>query len=198
MATSKTRKKSSVKKSPVRKSAVPEAPTSGTADSDAPALARMRASQPRLSDVEVSAFRSLVSDADCRARGVLTRAAETHRDVARALTRGRVDAVVRDHGAALGYDGARLAFLLDLTAAVGDAVAEQKKARGAGADRKFTVEQSGRAATAARNALLRRPRPWPGVTPTRAPRSTPPADRSRPRSPSSTPSARWRSSVSPG
>lgn len=156
MATSKSRKKSPVKKSPVRKSAVPEAPTSGAVDSDVSVLARMRASQPRLSDVEVSAFRSLVSDADCRARGVLTRAAETHRDVARALTRGRVDVVVRDHGAAIGYDGARLAFLLDLTAAVGDAVAEQKAARGAGADRKFTVEQSGRAATAARNALLRR------------------------------------------
>jgi hypothetical protein len=156
MATSKTRKKSPVKKSPARKSAVPEAPTSAAADSDASVLTRIRASLPRLSDVEVSAFRSLVADADCRARGLLTRAAETHRDVARALTRARIDAVVREHGAALGYDAPRLAFLLDLTASVGDAVAQQKKARGAGADQKFTVEQSGRAATAARNALLRR------------------------------------------
>ncbi len=75
MATSKTRRKSAAKKSPARKSAVPEAPTSAAPDSDASVLTRMRASQPRLSDVEVSAFRSLVSDAECRSRGVLTRAA---------------------------------------------------------------------------------------------------------------------------
>ena len=84
MATSKTRRKSAAKKSPARKSAVPEAPTSAAPDSDASVLTRMRASQPRLSDVEVSAFRSLVSDAECRSRGVLTRAAVRAFEKARA------------------------------------------------------------------------------------------------------------------
>jgi hypothetical protein len=155
MPTSTSRKKPLP---PKARSSATSAVTDGaaTVSRDGPALARMRASLARLSDVEVEAFRSLVSDAECRVRGLDTRAADTHRDVTRVLARGRVDAVVATHGAALAYDGPRLAFLLDLTSAVGERVAAQKAARGAGSEVKLTVENAGRAATDARNALLKR------------------------------------------
>ena len=166
MTTSTSRKRSVPSKSATATDAPSKSPAKSPpnktppAKSDPPAkvslLTTMRAALPALSDVEVRAFRTFASPAECRTRGLETRAADTYRDVTRALTRGRVDEVVRAHGEALGYDAPRLAFLLDATAAVGEGVAAQKQARGTGADTKLAVAQAEAAATAARNALLKR------------------------------------------